>query len=84
MKAPSHRFFENTACRYYPCHKGEEAINCLFCFCPLYGWEDCGGFYTMISGKDGKPVKDCSQCLIPHQEEGYAYILSKLQGVELL
>ena len=71
-------YFENRDCPYYPCHDGEH-INCLFCFCPLYGQEDCGGSYTMISGKDGKPVKDCSQCVIPHQEEGYAYILSKLQ-----
>lgn len=32
----SYRYFENRACQYYPCHKGIEELNCLFCYCPLY------------------------------------------------
>lgn len=32
----SHRFFENRECKYFPCHKGLEDFNCLFCYCPLY------------------------------------------------
>ncbi|MGN1180093.1 MAG: cysteine-rich small domain-containing protein, partial [Suilimivivens sp.] len=27
----SHRFFENRECKYFPCHKGLEDFNCLFC-----------------------------------------------------
>ena len=32
----SYRYFKNRACQYYPCHKGIEELNCLFCYCPLY------------------------------------------------
>ena len=28
----SYRFFENKECQYYPCHKGIENMNCLFCY----------------------------------------------------
>ena len=38
----SHSYFENRECEYYPCH-GLDAVNCLFCFCPLYSIADCGG-----------------------------------------
>ena len=37
----SYRFFENKECQYYPCHKGIENMNCLFCYCPLYSREHC-------------------------------------------
>ncbi len=39
----SYRFFENKECQYYPCHKGIENMNCLFCYCPLYSREHCPG-----------------------------------------
>ena len=72
----SHRFFRNTACRYFPCHPGADplAFNCLFCFCPLYFLEDCGGDDYMAKG-----VKDCTPCLRPHRPEGYDEILARLR-----
>lgn len=71
----SYRFFNNKECKYFPCHKTEkpDEFNCLFCYCPLYLLEDCGGNYTYI-----KHVKDCSACGIPHAYKGYDYINGKL------
>ena len=43
----SSRFFANKECEYYPCHKSDGDINCLFCFCPLYNME-CPGNYKII------------------------------------
>lgn len=72
----SHRFFRNTACRYFPCHPGAdpETFNCLFCFCPLYFLDACGGDHTLRQG-----VKDCTPCLRPHRPEGYDAILERLR-----
>lgn len=69
-------YFKNSQCAYFPCHKTEnENFNCLFCYCPLYALgENCGGNFTYTE----TGVKDCSGCLLPHSEDGYAYILSKL------
>ena len=70
-------FFQNSDCEYFPCHKvtNAESFNCLFCYCPLYALGDeCGGNFTYI--ENGK--KSCSDCLIPHSENGYDYVLSKL------
>ncbi len=71
----SFRFFRNTACKYFPCHdvKDSNDFNCLFCYCPLYLMEDCGG-----NPKWNKNVKDCSDCLLPHRPKGYDYINSKI------
>ncbi|MBQ7106507.1 MAG: metal-binding protein [Clostridia bacterium] len=66
------RFFENKKCEYYPCHKGVQKFNCLFCYCPLY-LTDCGGNFTITNG-----VKDCSNCIVPHKAENYDYIINKL------
>ncbi len=75
-----YRFFENKECEYYPCHKAEQ-INCLFCFCPLYGLDDCGGNYKITKGKDGRWIKDCSDCQLPHNPEtGYDYVIDRLFG----
>lgn len=71
----SHRFFANKACKYYPCHRGIEEMNCLFCFCPLYPFMDCGGDYTLT--KSGK--KNCSNCIRPHRPEGYDEIIRFLK-----
>ena len=67
-------FFANTDCEYYPCHKTNSNINCMFCFCPLYIYDDCGGNYTKLSNK----IKDCSKCTLPHQEGGYNHVILKL------
>lgn len=70
----SYKYFENRECEYYPCHKKTDRINCLFCFCPLYGKEDCGGSYVIT--KDG--IKDCSDCIFPHIEKNYSEIIRRL------
>ena len=57
----SYRFFRNTDCEYFPCHKGadREKFNCLFCFCPLYALgENCGGNFRYTE----EGLKDCSNC----------------------
>lgn len=75
----SYRFFNNKDCKYFPCHKIENSdeFNCLFCYCPLYLLEECGGNYKMTNG-----VKDCSDCLIPHRPKGYDHI-NKVLGEEI-
>ena len=72
----SYRFFSNTECEYYPCHKlyGCE-FNCLFCYCPLYALGDkCGGHFEYLPNG----VKSCMNCVIPHSEKGYDYVMSKI------
>ncbi|WP_018124493.1 cysteine-rich small domain-containing protein [Desulfovibrio oxyclinae] len=73
----SYRFFRNEECEYFPCHKVKDPqkFNCLFCFCPLYFYEECGGRYSVT----GSGVKDCTLCTIPHMPEGYDYILKKIR-----
>lgn len=73
----SFRFFANRTCAYYPCHGGAdpEAFNCLFCYCPLYWLEDCGG----NPGRTAGGVKDCTGCLLPHGPEGYDQVLARLK-----
>lgn len=72
----SYKFFKNTDCKYFPCHKvsDDSDFNCLFCYCPLYLLDDCGGNYDMSTG-----VKNCTNCLIPHKVKGYDYIQKKLK-----
>ena len=70
----SSKFFSNKLCEYYPCHKSNSEINCLFCYCPLYLIRDCGGNYTLINQK----IKDCSKCIFPHIPNNYDKIISKL------
>lgn len=74
----SYRFYNNKDCKYLPCHKVEnvEEFNCMFCYCPLYLLEDCGGKYKLNYG-----VKDCTDCIIPHRPNGYDYINKKLVEV---
>ena len=75
----SHRFFMNRDCRYFPCHRGLEELNCLFCFCPLYGREKCPGNPSYIE-KENKRIKDCSACSFPHRPESYDVIMALLRG----
>jgi Zn-finger protein len=67
------RHFENTNCEYYPCH-AILSVNCLFCFCPLYHLEDCGGNWKLTD----KGVKDCGECVLPHVEGGYDFVIKRL------
>ena len=53
-----HCYFENRDCDYYPCHDAEH-INCMFCFCPLYPKEDCGGDFVMKDGEKRTAVPAC-------------------------
>jgi len=74
-----HKFYSNTECKYFPCHKSPESssFNCLLCFCPLYFLGDkCGGNFK-FSGKD--KVKNCCDCHLPHTPEYYDVIISKLK-----
>ena len=75
----SYKFFENKDCEFYPCHKVSEQ-NCLFCFCPLYNL-DCGGNFDIIRNSADKLIKDCSNCILPHIESGYDYVIQRLQAV---
>ena len=70
----SYRWFSNTECKYYPCHADLEEVNCLFCFCPLYPYDNCGGTYSRTE----KGVKDCSACTRPHTRGGYALMIKEI------
>ncbi len=72
------RFFCNKDCEYFPCHKTEkpDEFNCLFCYCPLYTRDDCGGTFDILP--TDPPIKDCSRCMIPHDPNGYDHIMKKL------
>ncbi len=77
----SYRYFENRACKYYPCHEcrpGLTGFNCLFCFCPLYEREHCPGKPEYIMS-DGKKVKSCMNCTFPHRPENYDVIMRLLR-----
>ena len=67
----SSRYFQNKECEFFPCHETDE-LNCLFCFCPLYPYADCGGNPTWIHD-----LKDCSFCTLPHED--YDYVINKLE-----
>ncbi len=74
----NYKFFQHTACEYFPCHKGADPdkFSCIFCYCPLYSLGDkCGGSFTYT--QDG--IKDCSSCLYPHRKENYDKIIAKLK-----
>lgn len=76
-----HRFINNAKCKYFPCHDlhglRRDMFNCLFCYCPLYRINDCGGNPKFIES-NGKRIKDCSDCILPHRPEMYEYINMKL------
>ncbi len=70
-------FFKNLECPHFPCHKVEnsEDFNCMFCYCPLYNLQDCGGNFTILE----QGIKDCSNCLFPHKAQNYDQIIKKLK-----
>jgi len=71
----SYKYFSNFNCCYYPCHSNIDDLNCVFCFCPLFNYEDCGGNYTLLKNI----IKDCSQCSLPHKADNYIYIIDFLK-----
>lgn len=73
----SSKFFNNNECPYFPCHNTEniENFNCIFCYCPLYNLNDCGGKFIILENG----IKDCSNCILPHKKENYDYIINKLK-----
>ena len=78
---PSYRFFENRACKYFPCHPGASEFNCLFCYCPLYALgERCGGAFSYTEGG----IKDCSACLFPHRPDSGAKIAERFPEIAAL
>ena len=84
MNTENYKFFQHTACEFFPCHPVEdtENFNCLFCYCPLYALgENCGGNYEYATGG----IKDCSKCLLPHKRHSYDYVCGKFgEIVELI
>lgn len=74
----SSRFFSNKECKYYPCHTGVEEFNCLFCYCPLNSLKHCPGNPEFVKCKDGKIIKDCTNCDFPHRPENYDVIIKFL------
>lgn len=76
----SSRFFQNKECEYFPCHDmdTEEGMNCLFCFCPLYGETHCIGTPTYLTGAKGERIKDCSGCTVVHRAEMYDAVINRL------
>ena len=74
----SYRFFRNSSCKYFPCHKlpAENEFNCLFCYCPLYSLgQECGGIFTLTDSG----VKCCADCHLPHLPQYYDTIMQKLE-----
>lgn len=74
----NYKFFQNKECEWFPCHSTQNLskFSCLFCFCPLYPYKNCGGKYKVL--KNG--WKDCSKCLLPHYD--YDYIIDKIRDDE--
>ena len=70
------KHFQNTACEYFPCHKGLDAatFNCLFCYCPLYFLKNCEGTPAWRG-----LVKDCTACGLPHAPGGWDAIQARLK-----
>ena len=75
----SYRFFENRDCKYFPCHKGQEEFNCLFCYCPLYRMKDCPGNPMYLERESGS-LKVCTKCTFPHRPENYDVIVKILKN----
>lgn len=76
----SFQFFENRDCRYFPCHDGLSALNCLFCYCPLYARVPCPGNPQFIRKDDGRMIKKCTACTFPHEPENYERIMRLLKS----
>ena len=73
------KFFENRECEYFPCHRLDGDFNCLFCYCPMYGYEDCPGT-GVYTEKNGRRVKVCTDCTFPHKPENYKAVVEFLKS----
>jgi len=65
--------FQHKECEFFPCKEAKK-LNCLFCFCPLYGM-DCEQKFTILENG----WKDCSECTRIHEEDGYEYVVGMLK-----
>ncbi|MBR6404053.1 MAG: metal-binding protein [Eubacterium sp.] len=74
----SYKFFENKDCKYHPCHKDIDEINCLFCYCPMYYLKSCPGTPEYIE-RAGKTIKNCTNCTFPHKAENYDKVIAVLK-----
>ena len=74
--------FRHTECEAFPCHAQviPEDFNCLFCYCPLFHWENCGGIYTRLPTGE----KDCSKCALPHEKDNYDAVIAKLMELMII
>ena len=80
FETENYKFYQHKKCEFFPCHdiNDEENFNCLFCYCPLYPLgEKCNGNYIYLENG----VKDCSNCLIPHDKNNYDYITSRYSEI---
>ena len=75
MRNNDFNHYQNTDCRYFPCHDTvpREDFNCLFCYCPLY-FIECDGNYVMENYG-----KDCSKCTRNHDKDSWKFIVSRLR-----
>ena len=76
----SSRFFQNTACEFFPCHKdvAEKDFNCLFCYCPLYTLgKSCGGNCEYTA----EEIKSCENCSFPHNRENYDQVIARFPEI---
>ncbi|MCL1919096.1 MAG: cysteine-rich small domain-containing protein [Peptococcaceae bacterium] len=75
-KGKAFSFFQHRECEYFPCHrtKDPDEFNCLFCFCPLYLRNDCGGDFSHLENGS----KNCSACLWPHRKDKYGLVMERL------
>lgn len=66
--------FQHWKCEFFPCHKTDhpEALNCLFCCCPLYTLDSaCGGNCAWLPSR----IKGCGGGLAPTAKELRLYLL---------
>lgn len=77
----SYKYFENRECKYFPCHKGYDGngLNCMFCYCPMYPYEDCPGKPLFKKNSKGLRIKDCEGCGYPHKPENFERIMEFLK-----
>ncbi len=75
LSQTSSKIFTNHECEYYPCHTHIHDINCLFCFCPLYYFKECGGNPSYTSAN----IKDCTGCTFPHHMKNYDEVIERIK-----
>lgn len=76
----NYKFFLHKECEFFPCHKDiiEKNFNCIFCYCPLYEYDDCGGNYKILDNG----IKDCSKCKFVHNRKNYDDVIEKIRELK--